>query len=404
MKRIGLILGRGIEGAGVTRYSLELNNWLNKNGYNSKIFSLTDKLWMRRKGQERKSKIIEIDNNEIKDMSRLINNNFDFVFYVSIPSKKNSYKCIQDFYNYLVKGITIPKKIGMQHDHKKQSLNRNANLYEIFSEMDFIVSHSKDNVFYEDFIQLNGDKVLDKFIQLERGVDLNLFENKFRNNDYKNRRRGIIYLGRFATFKDPYRLIKFHNEFLHNKKIFTELIGIERSLASLYKIYKFEDSKTDRHMIEIYDSSMPQKDYFVKREKQKQTVLPYVYRYYNREEILKQITNNLFGCSFYDIPEMIKFSALDIEYTQIEMIASGLIPLFDFNWAVRNNIEMNEKIGIFLKKDLSNAEECLEEIERIFKINKLRKEYLNNSYELIKQNNDSDIVFKRMIKKIGIQK
>ena len=179
----------------------------------------------------------------------------------------------------------------------------------------------------------------------------------------KNRRKGVVQLGRYATCKDPCRIIKFHNEYLRKENYFTELIGIERSLFCFDKIFDFPGKvgeRKTRHMVEIHDCSYPNRDYYVKRENQVKNKFPFVYGIYNRNEILKEINNNLFGCSFYDIPE-IKYKdieTIDIEYAQIEMIASGLIPLFDFDWGDRNYFNdekiRKSKIGVFLKKDLSH--------------------------------------------------
>ena len=43
--RVSIVLGRGIEGCGVTKYSVELENWLLKNSYIPTVYACKDKKW-----------------------------------------------------------------------------------------------------------------------------------------------------------------------------------------------------------------------------------------------------------------------------------------------------------------------------------------------------------------------
>jgi hypothetical protein len=61
--KVAIILGRGIEGCGVTRYALEEQDWYKKNKIECNIYASCDKKWGRKDAQE--NDIIEFTNSEI---------------------------------------------------------------------------------------------------------------------------------------------------------------------------------------------------------------------------------------------------------------------------------------------------------------------------------------------------
>ncbi|MDD5651148.1 MAG: hypothetical protein PHF86_12160 [Candidatus Nanoarchaeia archaeon] len=392
--KIALILGRGIEGAGVTRFATELNNYINENNMYSHIFAVNEKSWPRKNLQNIINySLIEVD--QFKELSIKLNTEFDLILYCSIPAKKGfSQKCIDDFYNYLICDVIKPKKFSTQNDHKKQSLARNANLYEINEKMDGIFSFSNKSPFFEELKIRYGKNILNKYIFLQNGI--NFKELLKYRKDIKDREKRVTYLGRYATFKDPFRLYNFHS-YIKRYNFKSELIGIERSIGAVFPMFKFSDMKTSKHNIEMFDCTDSKKFYTIRSKQDIQ--LPYVYGPYEREKTLNEIGDSLFGCSFYNINS--DANGNNIEYAQLEMISVGLIPLFDYDWSLHtkiNNISLNTIInfGIFLKKDLSNAEECAFNMNEIFLNLELRKKYYDTSFESI-QVYSSDVVFKKMI-------
>ena len=85
--KIAILLGRGIEGCGVTRFATELQSYLLSQNYECKSFASIDKNWGRKKSQD--TNILEFNNDEIPEIRKELNN-FDIVFYQSLPSKSNS--------------------------------------------------------------------------------------------------------------------------------------------------------------------------------------------------------------------------------------------------------------------------------------------------------------------------
>ena len=46
--KISIVMGRGIEGCGVTKFTLEQNDWFIRQGHDSTIFAPSDKSWSRK--------------------------------------------------------------------------------------------------------------------------------------------------------------------------------------------------------------------------------------------------------------------------------------------------------------------------------------------------------------------
>lgn len=43
--KIAIVMGRGVEGCGVTKYCVELEDWLIKNSYDTTVYASKDKKW-----------------------------------------------------------------------------------------------------------------------------------------------------------------------------------------------------------------------------------------------------------------------------------------------------------------------------------------------------------------------
>lgn len=84
--KIALILGRGIEGAGVTRYMIEICGFLKTNNIEHTVYVIDDKKWGRGKSQD--MPIYEMITKDNIGIIANTLNKFDYVFLNSVPSKK----------------------------------------------------------------------------------------------------------------------------------------------------------------------------------------------------------------------------------------------------------------------------------------------------------------------------
>ena len=145
--KIALLMGRGVEGCGVTRYVVEQYNYMISNGHDVKVFSTKDKNWGRKKSHE--LVVEEIKNDELLSLKqRLID--YDVVFIHSVPSTGHSKECQKSFLE-LVKSIDC-FKVFIQNDHLKASMIRNAFMWETVEECDLVYTHSLESYFSETFL------------------------------------------------------------------------------------------------------------------------------------------------------------------------------------------------------------------------------------------------------------
>jgi hypothetical protein len=100
----------------------------------------------------------------------------------------------------------------------------------------------------------------------------------------------------------------------------------------------------------------------------------YLFDAYKRNEGLDIVSKSAFGCDFYNLDNGCYGD--DLEYTIFEMIEHGTIVLLDYDAGDkihlydingnRNDKSMlNNQLGIFLKKDCSNIEDCLNIMDKL---------------------------------------
>lgn len=349
--KIAQVLGRGIEGAGVSRYAYEMNQWLLKNNYQADVLVINEKKWPRMK--KAPIKVYEtIDQYNTDELVNLFNS-YDYIFIHSVPSIKHSKDC-QDRFKEAVERTSTPKVI-FQNDHKLQSLSRNANFLDICKSCDRIASFGINTPFYLKVKDVLGEQeALNRYVHLHNSFDT----SKLLQYQKENHLNRITYLGRYATFKDPKRMLSLLNvNTTHNCEL--ECIGIERSIGAVSNFF-WIDPKTPilNDKIEFFTQLQPVEN----RDFNKL----YVFGPYDWEEGVEALSNSMFGASFYHLPP--ETYGDNIEYAQVEMVGVGCIPIFDYGFgesvhAYENGVSTGKRLidienfAVFLKKDLSNLQE-----------------------------------------------
>ena len=362
--KIALCIFRGIEGAGVSRFCIETSAFLIKYSIEHVVYVLDDKKWGRGKFQTFPQEPVMVTKAMLHTFSDTLNT-FDYVFINSVPSVKHS-QWAQDGFLDMVKNITS-KKIIFQNDHKIASIWRNANFFELCNLCDGIVSHSITSPFYNKLISLYGSDIKKKFVQLHVGFDFEQLQ-KFRKKEHH---KEIMYLGRYATFKQE--RIPNHRMVEVNKKAIENGLQIDNDKRDLDKIYIFGP--------------------------------------YNYVDGMESLSNSLIGCDFYHLDAMAYGS--NFEYAQCEIIGVSCVPMFDHHWAencsvydIKGNDTGKKFIdldtyGLFVKKDLSNIEETVDKINDIWNNKSLHKKYLECSYEITKAHCDSNWIFQKLLNDIA---
>jgi hypothetical protein len=198
--RVVFVMGRGIEGAGVTRYVCEFNAWLNNNGHQSSVIAINEKKWGREKAHNGTEKFMRLGRDKFETAKEYINKH-DVVIYSSVPPKKSDPEVIDGFLNTLVKQVSGPKKVFLHIDHLKQSIARNANYYETAEACDMILTYSATSPFSLEFLKRNGQESISKLKLIVNGVDFDeLLSNRL---PYSSSRKAISYLEK-RQIKDDY--------------------------------------------------------------------------------------------------------------------------------------------------------------------------------------------------------
>ena len=397
--KIALILGRGVEGAGVTRYMIEICSFLKQKGIEHKVFVVDDKKWGRGNAQDMPPyDFITKDN--IHLAADLLNE-FDYVFINSVPSIKHSQWAIDGFFE-MAKNITT-KKIIFQNDHKIQSIHRNANFIELCDICDGIVSHSITSPFYKKLISIYGTDIQSKFIHLQVGFNFSQLASYRKDKHLKK----ITYLGRYATFKQPDRIFGFL-PYAQENNLLLEMKGVERSLGALNIFYDDIENRIPKHNIIECNKKAIDNGLIIDNDKRDLTKV-YIFGPYEYIDGMETLSNSLVGADFYHLAA--DAYGDNFEYAQCEIIDTGTIPMFDYHWVENCYIYENGKktdkrfvdldtYGLFVKKDLSNIPEIVEKINEIHVNPVLKKKYLDCSYEITRNHCDSSFIFENLLEGI----
>ena len=193
--KISIVLGRGIEGCGVTRATLEHQAWYRAHGHTCDVYAFRfGGTYVRQVSQENDFTVIRGGKDDLTQYTKKLNDS-DVVAYYSLPAgvrghKKTDAKPCEDFVDHLIRNVTKPIKVMLQFDHKKMSLQRNYNMLEISKMMDAAFTHSLGSVFAD---MVKGMVPIEKM-----GFGFN-FDAPSIRKDAKLLEKKLTYLSRFAV-------------------------------------------------------------------------------------------------------------------------------------------------------------------------------------------------------------
>jgi hypothetical protein len=381
--KISILLGRGVEGCGVTRFATEFQNYLTSQGYECNTYASLDKKWGRKNSQN--INVIEFTNEEINKIKNKLNES-DIVFYQSLPSKSNSDIYKEKFFNELVVNVTKPIKIIFQNDHHVMSLNRNHNLWETVDNVDCAFTFGKGTVFYKKIQDYNITTPVKFF---NNGHDFNKLKHLIKKDQIKK----VSYLGRFATFKDPKRMI-YLQPMLKEHGIYSEARGIEKSIGAKCKFF----SKNEKN---IKDGEFENIMYRSKSIDDEQDInFLNVYGPYERLSTLELLSNNMFGANFFNLP-VNQYSNI-LEYSTLEMINVGMINIVDKHWAENNYHIQGDSffdLDCFVYSDKNNLQDTVDQIVTLSNNRDLRRKKRKLAYEVAKTHCSVEVAFKDLIEK-----
>jgi hypothetical protein len=400
------LLGRGVEGCGVTKFTIELQKYLKKKGINNPVIALKDKTWSRKDSHELDCLQFKFAKDDQFKHAMDIINKADVVIVNSLPSaqvkktvKAHDAKAVDNFLECISE--CKPPIIMIQHDHNKLSLRRNAGTEILVDRAAAIFAHSTTGHFAEQVASFSGGEGLETLFSPGRKIETfqpacnfdALFERYWcpvMAQDDKLCR----WIGRTTFWKGFVPMFDLHNNYLRDAGFATVLEGIEKSPAYL-------DFKTKSVFVDMLANKDPDtvdmKDY-----RGKDAV---VFSVYNNDAMLKRMAKTAFGFQLSLLDS--KFIDKSIEYTHCEIPAVGALPVFrkEFGDACTHRVTGNrltedDSGTIWLPTNKSDMGQAFEIIKRLSEDPHERHAWRLKAFEYYKAHQDSQFVFDDLMRKI----
>ena len=396
--KVAIIMGRGIEGCGVTKFTIEQTKWMTKNGYDFTVFSSKDKSWTRKNAHD-VSNVVQLKLAKKEETDKMIEgcNKADVVIINSLPSVGHTVECINQFkraLNEIVKPVVL-----IQHDHSSLSIKRNAAIDESVRKASVLFGHSTSNDFARHvssvteggglagFFEEDNSKTI---LNFQPGMDFDAVRAKYWLDIDQTRPNEHKWIGRTTSWKGYVQMFKFHNEFLRPNGCITTFEGIEKSPA--YLAFR-ELSEFHGHIADDINTVNMQRDQPA-----------YVFGPYINEQMLYRMSSCGFGYQLSTLDG--RFIERSIEYTHCEVACTGVVPVFRKSYGERcTHRKFGDKLinckdtgTVWL--DDNDMQPAYDLIAKLSKDKVMRDEYRNMAFEFYKQHQDSQYTFAEMMAKI----
>jgi hypothetical protein len=396
--KVAIIMGRGIEGCGVTKFTVEQTKWLAKNGHEFIVFSSKDKSWTRKNAHD-VSNVVQLKFAKAEETNKMIVgcNEADVVIINSLPSIGHPDECINQFKRALNE-ITKPVVL-IQHDHSSHSIRRNAAIDESIRKASILFGHSSRNDFAKHVSTVTdggglagffGEDNSKTILNFQPGLDFDSVRAKYwkpieEQNPIMNK-----WIGRTTSWKGYVQMFKFHNEFLRPNDYITTFEGIEKSPAYL----GFRELSEFNGMIDQDINT-------VTLEKDQPA---YVFGPFINDQMLGRMATVGFGYQLSVLDE--RFIERSIEYTHCEVVCSGVVPVFRKSYGERCThrhfgkklIDCENTGTIWL--DDNDMQPAFDLLNKLAADPVLRNQYREQAYEFYKLHQDSQYTFAEMFEQI----
>lgn len=387
--KVSIVMGRGIEGCGVTKFTLEQAQWCKNNGIDYTIYSAKDKSWTRKNAHDTMN-IVQLKLAKPAETDILIKgcNDSDFVIINSLPSIGHPEECIKQFKRALEE---IKKPIVLiQHDHNSLSIKRNAAINEAIENSNVLFSHSKTNDFANHCDSIIGPTVHKHIFGFQPGLNFDAIRNLYWKSIEDQDPLHNKWIGRSASWKGAEQMFKFHNEYLRRGGYITTLEGIDRGpgFPEFIKISEMDvllDKDAGSYPLETDHPS-------------------YVFGHFVNTEMLERLSKVGFGYQLSILAD--RFIDRSIEYTHCEVVCTGTVPVFRKSYGERCTHRHYEKKLIDCKNsgtiwlDDNDMKPAFTLLDKLAKDNVMRDEYREMAYEFYKLHQDSSYTFKEIFNTI----
>lgn len=391
-------MGRGIEGCGVTKFTVEQTKWLSKNGHQHVVYSSKDKSWTRKNAHD-VSNVVQLKFAKVEEVNKMIAgcNEADVVIINSLPSQSHPEAAIEQFKRALNE-ITKPVVL-IQHDHSSLSIKRNAAIEEAVKRANILFGHSDTNDFAKYVSEVTGGGGLAGFfgedesktiLNFQPGMDFDSVRAKYWKDIEHTDPIMNKWIGRTTSWKGYVQMFKFHNEFLRPNGYITTFEGIEKSPAYLgFRELSEFHGMIDKDIATItLETNQP----------------AYVFGPFINDQMLERMSQVGFGYQLSVLDT--RFIQRSIEYTHCEVACTGVVPVFRKNYGERcTHRKFGDKLinckdtgTIWL--DDNDMQPSFDLLNKLAGDKIMRNEYREMAFEFYKQHQDSQYTFAEMMKQI----
>lgn len=405
-----LLMGRGIEGTGNTKYAVELQQYLHACGDECITIANNDKKWGREKSHANdiKQMSFDVESEKIIDLCK----NADIVIVLSTPAKNYPEFSKLGFYDVVKASFDAGKKvIYIQVDHLSQSINRNFysewEYLDIFDYFTKVFVHSRSGDFVK-FCKRNGVPT-DNFIYGDDGnfVGINGLDwdkyKEFHKPFCEKDKKTIKFIGRSAVWKGPWLVRDIHGKYLKDEGYITTLEGIEGSIQTVSELYK--QTKPER---------IPRDDVCVNLDMSTKKMLNdgsfnlerrmpvYVFPPYDNKNALERMSRCQFGIELLLLSDGVLANIM--EYAMMEIVAVGTVPVFRKRWGEMFKVDGKPIIEypcgtIFI--DENNPEEGIKIMNEVSENEDTYNQMRNNAFKFYSEYFNSKRNFGELVRLIN---
>jgi len=402
-----------IEGAGITRFMIETNYAFKAAGHDVEIY------YCQHEDEAKNAKpkwqdvpgVIKYDYSP--EMLAHINE-ADVVCINQLMPAKSDAKYKEPFMRLITEQINKPKKVFFINGHNTigykfygVELLRNKDFLNSF---DRIATFNPNTALYSIIKETLGEEeAMKKYIYMHLPYK---FQDEYINNwvPVKDKAKRVTYIGRWAGFKNPQQVQEFHkiarNDFEFEMRGIVPMIGTAAVPDLFYEMKKEKGLSLKERIIGpskfteiingkwLKEHGLPKDDLCLDYPHGDKM---FIFGAYMREDGLKAMAKASFGAEFHILKDG-RFYGDNTEYAQIEIIEQGTLPLYDYFTGA--NIHMYEngvstgksmvdlEMGVYLKKDRSNAQEVIDKMNYLYNNPEKYDEMRHNCLDIMRKHTD----------------
>jgi len=387
-------------GTGQTAYVIALHNELVRQGHDVKMFhfSKNDTISF-------DTTALNLHHKEFCQETYDEMNQADVILINGLVHKKEAQE-YQDAYLDMLQYYVTTRKVLFIHSHIYNSWSR-ANYTqrlvtkEFLCAMDKICGFTPDNLVMKKFISVMGQEEFDKrFVHL-------LLPHTFSKDlwvDVNKKQKKISYFGRLVRLKDPERLIDMRNELWDNGWQI-EMRGVVRSIGALsFRNLCFNFDENGNMTKEPSDATLfltgKLKEKYGLNKKDEVCIdlnstdrKIFVFGRYQLADGLKAMAMQSFGVDFFNLSTHAYGDT--IEYAIYDIVNCGTIPVLDEEMGKHIHLYENgkridktlysENAGIFVKADLSNVNEAIQQMNELYNDKSKYEAFRENCFNVYKE-------------------